>query len=735
MNMRKSLVYITILLLLVTTALPIGFEKVAAQIPPGIPRGDIFILSMDDPGRIMPADDFNVWKPGKETVNIGAGLVWEPLYFFNVTNGRFVPMLAESLPEYSSDYKTVKIKLRKGVYWSDGVEFTADDVVYTIETHLKYSGLHWSATIQKWVKSAKAIDKYTVVIELKEPNPQFHMFFTTIMGSPTGLMIMPKHIFEKVEDPLKDKFNPPVGTSPYVLVDFDRDGYWYLFKRRDDWQRSATGIVLGKPKPKYVLRIFYGTDEKDLIALTKHELDETQISWELWEEAKKKNPYLIAFYKGFPYVWQQGICDHGIVFNLDRYPYNITDVRWALTLSIDIVRLNIEALNAMGRIATFRGLSVKFVSQFYEEPLTEWLKEFSLPDGFKPFDPTIPQRLAEYVTTKMGEKLGASPEEIWGPGWWKYAPEEASKLLEKHGFKKGADGKWYMPDGKPFKVKIMFPSYHALVKRIVYGVAEQWKEFGIDVELEAIPTSGEFFDRVNIGDFELASWWYSCCAAPNPYRWWEVINPAYYKPIGEIATANQMRWKNQRVPELLEKLAMLPVTPEPEVIETAGEIYKETVKDMIAINLFMGSKLLVYDTYVWKNFPTADNWYWERSPWNPPWILPILVKIEPTGNVPSSEYAVTTTTTAPPVTTTVPITVTTTMVPTTTVVTAPTVTATALPTVTKTSVSVLTVTHTQVLVKESAFTFVVLALQIVTVILVIVSLALIRRRRRFEGER
>ena len=28
------------------------------------------------------------------------------------------------------------VKLRRGIYWSDGVEFTTDDVIYTIQTHL-----------------------------------------------------------------------------------------------------------------------------------------------------------------------------------------------------------------------------------------------------------------------------------------------------------------------------------------------------------------------------------------------------------------------------------------------------------------------------------------------------------------------------------------------------------------------------------------------------------------------
>ena len=39
-------------------------------------------------------------------------------------------------------------------------------------------------------------------------------------------------------------------------------------------------------------------------------------------------------------------------------------------------------------------------------------------------------------------------------GWWKPNPQAATELLQKAGFKKEG-GKWLMPDGKPFKIKIL----------------------------------------------------------------------------------------------------------------------------------------------------------------------------------------------------------------------------------------------------------------------------------------
>ena len=206
------------------------------------------------------------------------------------------------MPEYNDDYTVLTIPIRKGVYWNDGVEFTADDVVYSINIHLNVSGLGASASIQTWVKRAYAKDRYTAVIELKKPNPKYFLNFVNALGM-TGFLVMPKHVWEKV-DPLTFTNNPPVGTGPYVMIKYDPNGYWMLWKRRDDWQRSGVGQVVGKPKPKYLLRVYYSPDDpKQVIAISKHEMDVTEVTMELWDTVRQANPYMIGFWKDFPYAW------------------------------------------------------------------------------------------------------------------------------------------------------------------------------------------------------------------------------------------------------------------------------------------------------------------------------------------------------------------------------------------------------------------------------------------------
>ena len=58
----------------------------------------------------------------------------------------------------------------------------------------------------------------TVVFKLKKPNSRFHALFTVRWNA---MWMMPKHVFEKVGDPLKFDFNTPVSLGAYTLNSYD----------------------------------------------------------------------------------------------------------------------------------------------------------------------------------------------------------------------------------------------------------------------------------------------------------------------------------------------------------------------------------------------------------------------------------------------------------------------------------------------------------------------------------
>jgi peptide/nickel transport system substrate-binding protein len=82
------------------------------------------------------------------------------------------------------------------------------------------------------------------------------------------------------------------------------------------------------PTPKFILFIYYGIDEKKIMAQSRHELDLIfDLTPEAWEVLRKSNKYSRLWCKDFPWAWMYDVRARAIGFNLEKYPYNIKDVR------------------------------------------------------------------------------------------------------------------------------------------------------------------------------------------------------------------------------------------------------------------------------------------------------------------------------------------------------------------------------------------------------------------------
>ncbi len=120
-----------------------------------------------------------------------------------------------------------------------------------------------------------AVDDYTVKFVLTKPNSRFHTSFLDRWGCNR---IMPKHIFEKEADPVQFTFNPYVGCGPYKLHSFDPQGFWTAWERREDWDKSPTGIMYGEPKPKYIVIQAFDNEGAQILSQLTHELDVAELS-------------------------------------------------------------------------------------------------------------------------------------------------------------------------------------------------------------------------------------------------------------------------------------------------------------------------------------------------------------------------------------------------------------------------------------------------------------------------
>ena len=199
-----------------------------------------------------------------------ANLANEPLWSVDFATGEIINGLADGDPKYNEDFTECTIPLRQGVAWYDGKPFTSADVVFTVETLMKYEGFNANSFFVENVKSVSAPDDHTVVFELKQANSRFHTTFLDRWGC---TWIMPKHIFEGVEDPVTFEFNPFVGTGPYKLHSFDPAGFWTIWEKRADWDKSPTGIMFGEPKPKYIVFQYFANEGAKILAQLTHQGD------------------------------------------------------------------------------------------------------------------------------------------------------------------------------------------------------------------------------------------------------------------------------------------------------------------------------------------------------------------------------------------------------------------------------------------------------------------------------
>ncbi len=145
----------------------------------------------------------------------------EPLTDFD-KDGKVVPVLAAEAPSLgngvSEDGTTVTYKLREGVKWHDGQDFTADDVVFTWQWVTDEKVAATTSGDYDLIDTVEAVDPQTVKITFKSPNPDW---FTPFHGGDG--VIIPKHIMQDYmgEKARTAPFNlKPIGTGPFKVDSF-----------------------------------------------------------------------------------------------------------------------------------------------------------------------------------------------------------------------------------------------------------------------------------------------------------------------------------------------------------------------------------------------------------------------------------------------------------------------------------------------------------------------------------
>ncbi len=583
-------------------------------------------------GRIGSPDNFNEWVGWKNRDRGMQNLANEPLWSVDFATGEIINGLASGDPTYNEDFTVVTIPLREGVTWSDGEPFTAADVVYTSETLIAFEGLNGHNFFVDNVASAVALDDYTVEFTLNQPNSRFHTTFLDRWGC---TWIMPKHIFELQDDPVLFTHNPFVGCGPYKLHSFDPQGAWTAWERREDWDKSPTGILYGEPVPTYIIYQFFADEGAQILAQLTHQLDAAELSASGLTALLAQSDSSRAYQPTFPFVVNNDPALTGVSFNTARAPFDNVDVRWALTLAIDIVEYTSIAVDSSGTLSPVHIPHLGPYPELYIGPMQEWLKEFTIDIGdgetFAPYDDTAPQRVAELARSRgfIFPEDQEFLEQAFGLGWYKYAPDIAERLLTNNGFSKDGDGNWLLPDGSPWKISFMAGtvlSNHDA--RNAVAAVQQWKKFGIDAEVFNTESGA---DLAAVGDFDVNGNWPAqepWGAGPDLYRTLDRWNTAYIRPLEERTQGHNGRWSSEEMDDIIQRLRETNPFDTEQVIAIGIEGLKEAVRNMPGIPTYGYIGFVGWDETYWTNWPGSENAYsqpythWPNFKYTTPFLKP-----------------------------------------------------------------------------------------------------------------
>ena len=425
-----------------------------------------------DPNKVLnlsfeAADDgFDMSRTNSAYSNWISDAIFESLltYDYLARPPKLIPGTAEAMPEVSDGGKTYLFKLKKGIYFTPdpafkGVkrELVAADYAYTIKRHLDpkvrsvQAGLFEGKIVglDDLVKQAKdanfdydkpiagleVVDKYTLKIRLNAPD---NVFLYHLAKSISGAMAR-----EVVEMYGEQVSQHPVGTGAYMISQYvprskivltanpDYRGFIWDFKGTGDaWDEQIVRDMKGKHMPqvgRVEVRIIeeeqsrwlaFASGQLDFEMLVPHASTKVLKDGKLVPEYEKKGLRLYRF------------VDPGTT----RTYFNFED---------PIVGGYSKEKNALRRaIAMSYDLKSEIDTVWYGQALAA---EQDIPPGVIGHNPQYRSSIP-------------------------HDPDLANKLLDRFGYKKGADGFRSMPDGSPLLLRI-----HSAPKTRDIARMEIWK--------------------------------------------------------------------------------------------------------------------------------------------------------------------------------------------------------------------------------------------------------------------
>jgi peptide/nickel transport system substrate-binding protein len=149
--------------------------------------------------------------------------------------GRLVPGLAESWKLVEP--MTWEFRLRRGVKFHDGSDFTAEDVEFSLNRPKQLTGTPSGfASFVRGIESMQVVDKHTIRMRMTSPN---NAWFPGEMSNP--YIISKKAALSATAQADFDNGRAMVGTGPFKFVRFTRGDRVELARHENWWANKERG--------------------------------------------------------------------------------------------------------------------------------------------------------------------------------------------------------------------------------------------------------------------------------------------------------------------------------------------------------------------------------------------------------------------------------------------------------------------------------------------------------------
>ena len=149
-------------------------------------------------------------------------------------NANVYSLIAKDKPQISPDNLTYTVNMRQDVKWTDGQDVTADDVVFTYQLFYdpayKKVNSPRRGTLEKYIESVTAKDKYTVIFKTKS-------VFAPFVSSHMTYAILPKHVLGSLSP-------EEINTAPWNAAPTVTNGAFKF----DKWDKGSQVTLVKNPK-------------------------------------------------------------------------------------------------------------------------------------------------------------------------------------------------------------------------------------------------------------------------------------------------------------------------------------------------------------------------------------------------------------------------------------------------------------------------------------------------------